>query len=105
MNPVFNQSPLNNFSRYTFEDVNYQVEYFSEEFELYAAAVKMAELASKGSGELNEFDHVAKDLHQDGFDETYELVENWRLNAFRAEHEKKINELVSSKYSNSFAGS
>lgn len=88
---------------YTLEDVNYQVEYFSQKFEMYAAAVKMAELASQGSGELNEFDHVAKDLHEQGFDETYELVENWRLNAFRAEYEDKIKELVSSKYSNSFA--
>ena len=84
---------------YTTENVNYQVEYFSQQFEKYAAAVRMAELASKGSGELNEFDHVAKDLHEVSFDETLELVENWRLNAFMAEHEKTIKALVSERYS------
>ena len=43
-------------------------------FLLYVTAVKMASIASQGSGELNKFDHVAKDLHETGWDEEYEKI-------------------------------
>lgn len=50
------------------------------EFQTYCAAVKLAEKASGGSGELNIYDHVAKDLHQPRFDEEYEkMTENFVL--------------------------
>lgn len=50
------------------------------EFQTYCAAVKIAEKASGGSGELNIYDHVAKDLHKPGFDEEYEkMTENFIL--------------------------
>lgn len=50
------------------------------EFQTYCAAVKIAEKASGGSGELNIYDHVAKDLHEPGFDEEYEkMTENFVL--------------------------
>jgi hypothetical protein len=41
-------------------------------FKMYAAAVSMAQTESKGSGNLNHFDEVANELHETGFDESYE---------------------------------
>lgn len=55
------------------------------EFQTYCAAVKTAEKASGGSGELNIYDHVAKDLHQPGFDAEYEkMTENFVLSCMLA---------------------
>lgn len=68
------------------------------QFELYCAAVKKAELASGGSGDLNAFDHVAKDLHEEGFDEKMEELENWRLNAYRSQYDEAIEKLAEAKY-------
>lgn len=44
-------------------------------FKMYVAAVEQARIMSKGSGDLNMCDHVAKDLHEPGFDERMELLE------------------------------
>lgn len=44
-----------------------------KDFETYSAAVSMATQASNGSGDANQFDHVAKDLHQPFFDDMYEV--------------------------------
>lgn len=69
-----------------------------KQFEMYCAAVKKATDASGGSGDLNAFDHVAKDLHQPGFDERMEELEKWRINAHRYMHNDEIEKLAEAKY-------
>lgn len=44
----------------------------SENLGMYLAAVRMAEAESGGSGEANVYDHVAKDLFVEGYDEEYD---------------------------------
>ena len=68
-------------------------------FERYAAATELARLASGGSGELNNFDHIARDLHEPGFDEKLEKVEQWRLNAWRSELEPELKKKLHEEYS------
>jgi hypothetical protein len=70
----------------------------SHKFEKYVAAVKMAELMSQGSGELNKYDHVAKDLHEPGFDEDFEKMPDWEANVIRYFWEKEINEIADESY-------
>ena len=67
-------------------------------FELYAAAVEMATLASKGEGELNEFDHVAKDLHEEGFLDTYDDLSISSRTYLRNKHEGEILNIVAQRY-------
>lgn len=38
-----------------------------DNFKKWVAAVTLAQQASNGSGEPNHYDHVAKDLHEDGY--------------------------------------
>jgi hypothetical protein len=73
-----------------------------EKFKMYCAAVKKAELYSKGSGELNRFDHVAKDLHETGFDEMYENTPDWKKRAYFGFYEAAINKLADEKYLEEF---
>lgn len=70
----------------------------SVDFKQYVAAVEMATLESKGSGELNTFDHVAKDLHQVGFDEAYEDLPQWKRTCFRSEQEYAIGVMALMQY-------
>jgi hypothetical protein len=67
------------------------------QFQKYVAAVKMAELASGGCGELNSFDHVAKDLHEPSFDRALELVPDWKANAWRCFYQPEI-DVLAEKY-------
>lgn len=71
-----------------------------QNFEQYVAAVEMASLASNGSGELNNYDHVAKDLHEERFDELFEEVPQWKRNVFRSNWETDIEQLVRRRYEN-----
>lgn len=67
------------------------------EFNLYVAAVKLAHMESKGSGELNHFDHVAKDLHEPDFDELYEKMTSDEISqCVRQNHEEIVQ--LSKKY-------
>jgi hypothetical protein len=65
-------------------------------FEKYIAAVKMANIASNGSGDLNCYDHVAKDLHEEGFDA--EEVPDWKAIAHMNEHWDEIEKLAREGY-------
>lgn len=60
------------------------------EFERYIAAVKMANAKSKGSGDLNKFDHVAKDYHEEGFDEIAEQISSLEQSYFVRKHHEEI---------------
>lgn len=71
-----------------------------QEFEKYVAAVEMASLASGGSGELNNFDHVAKDLYQEGFDALFDEVPQWKRNVFRSNWEPLVRMEAAKKYRN-----
>lgn len=67
-------------------------------FGKYAAAVEIATLASKGDGELNEFDHVAKDLHKEGFLELFDETPDWMRNYYRNVYEDEIWSLTLKRY-------
>lgn len=71
-------------------------------FQCYCAAVRKAELYSKGSGELNRYDHVAKDLHEDGFDEMYENTPDWKKRAYFGFYEAAIDKVADDKYPEEF---
>lgn len=71
----------------------------SQQFEKYVAATKLAELESKGSGELNKFDHLAKDLYKEDFDEKAEKVAEWKARAWRSFFEVELTEAANSQYS------
>lgn len=59
-------------------------------FERYSAAVQMAKTQSQGSGYLNKFDHVAKDYHQEGFDEYFEYLTEENKELHLQKHEDEI---------------
>lgn len=69
-----------------------------KEFKLYAAAVAMATTASNGSGETNPFDHVAKDLHETGFDETYEYITDEEKSEYVRDYCEEIWQLARERY-------
>lgn len=70
----------------------------NRDFKKYAAAVAMATKASGGSGEANQFDHVAKDLHQSGFDDAYEKLTNLEKRACVEEFAVEIWQLANDGY-------
>lgn len=64
-------------------------------FVLYITAVKMANIHSQGSGELNKFDHVAKDLHKPEWEEEYDKInESEKMTAIK-KYGYLINEMAS----------
>lgn len=75
----------------------------SEEFEKYVAAVEMATLASEGSGELNAYDHVAKDLFREGFDTLLEKTPDLYKTVFRSKHHVTITDLMIERYYEDYA--
>lgn len=79
--------------------VSNPVGFLEEDFILYAAATELARLESQGSGELNRFDHLAKDLHKEGFDEKLDTVPQWKLNAFRITNAETLKALANERYS------
>ena len=70
----------------------------STNFEKYVAAVEMATLESQGSGDLNKFDHVAKDLHTEEFELLYEELPQWQRNFYRSERESEVEGMAREKY-------
>lgn len=51
-------------------------------FKKWVAAITMATSKAKGDGEPNSFDHVANDLHEEGFLERLESFHEEGLNVF-----------------------
>lgn len=53
---------------------------------LYVASVEMANRIASNTGDLNVYDHVARDLHEEEFDEIFEKLDyktrNFILNEF-----------------------
>lgn len=78
----------------------YHQKLYPLEFRLYAACVELARRLSQGSGELNKFDHLAKDFHEDGFNEMLDEIPKWRINAFCNSLGDSLTELANQRYAN-----
>lgn len=67
-------------------------------FKKYVAAVEQARIMSKGSGETNELDHVAKDLHKEGFDEEMEELSKSQIKEYWEMYKDEVFSIARERY-------